>query len=330
MHGAEYLLVLISSAISVIYDYLLLIEVRGATWKILLEYVPLNREKRETALKKKREEYDKMREFYKDETESDYISEKERKVFKVIEADVYRTQPEYPLFHVKCIQTMLIRLLTIWHIRHPASGYVQGMNDLATPILAAFLLEYIDIDYNTFNVPKDFETRITEEQLRALEADVYYTLCKILEGIQDNYTNSQPGTHRSVNRIRELLKRIDNELLEHFENNEINLMQIVIRWVFCLLVREFPLKLGMRLFDTYMSDDEGFTALHCYVCLVLLTKWSAKIKKMPFNDMMIFLQNLPTKDWGEDDINMIIAEAYVYKSMFDSDTKVISAKNSVK
>lgn len=36
------------------------------------------------------------------------------------------------------------RILYIWAIRHPASGYVQGINDLVTPFFVVFLLEYID------------------------------------------------------------------------------------------------------------------------------------------------------------------------------------------
>lgn len=280
----------------------------------------MNRDKRESVLAKKREEYDRMRKYYQKETESDNFSEKERQSFKVIEADVHRTQPEYPLFHVKCIQEMLVRILTIWHMRHPASGYVQGMNDLTTPLVAVFLMDYINVDYDTFNVPSDLEKILSAEKLQELEADIYFCLCKILEGIQDNYTASQPGTFRSVNRIRDLLKRIDKGLLEHLESNEVNLIQIAVRWVFCLLIREFPLKLAIRLFDTYISDDEGFTNLHCYISVVLLTKWSPKLKKMQFHEIMLFLQNIPTKEWSEADINMVIAEAYVYKSMFEFDT----------
>lgn len=32
--------------------------------------------------------------------------------------------------------------------------------------------------------------------------------------------------------------------------------------------------------------------------------------------MMIFQQNMPTKDWAEEDLAMVIAEAYVYQSYF--------------
>ncbi|OBS83743.1 hypothetical protein A6R68_22258, partial [Neotoma lepida] len=35
------------------------------------------------------------------------------------------------------------RILFIWAIRHPASGYVQGINDLVTPFFVVFLSEYV-------------------------------------------------------------------------------------------------------------------------------------------------------------------------------------------
>jgi len=36
------------------------------------------------------------------------------------------------------------RVLYIWAIRHPASGYVQGLNDLITPLFVVFLTEYLE------------------------------------------------------------------------------------------------------------------------------------------------------------------------------------------
>ena len=35
------------------------------------------------------------------------------------------------------------RILYIWAIRHPASGYVQGINDLVTPFFVVFLSEFV-------------------------------------------------------------------------------------------------------------------------------------------------------------------------------------------
>jgi len=50
-----------------------------------------------------------------------------------------------PLFQQTTVQEMFERILFIWAIRHPASGYVQGMNDLVTPIYVIFLQEYLPI-----------------------------------------------------------------------------------------------------------------------------------------------------------------------------------------
>eukprot|EP00330_Aristerostoma_sp_ATCC50986_P006721 CAMPEP_0114590116 /NCGR_PEP_ID=MMETSP0125-20121206/12425_1 /TAXON_ID=485358 ORGANISM="Aristerostoma sp., Strain ATCC 50986" /NCGR_SAMPLE_ID=MMETSP0125 /ASSEMBLY_ACC=CAM_ASM_000245 /LENGTH=57 /DNA_ID=CAMNT_0001787403 /DNA_START=408 /DNA_END=581 /DNA_ORIENTATION=- len=52
------------------------------------------------------------------------LDEGEKKIFKLIHDDVHRTQPEFPLFHHKGMQEMMVRILYVWHIRHPASGYV--------------------------------------------------------------------------------------------------------------------------------------------------------------------------------------------------------------
>lgn len=41
------------------------------------------------------------------------------------------------------------RVLYIWAIRHPASGYVQGINDLVTPFFIVFLSEFIPDGENT-------------------------------------------------------------------------------------------------------------------------------------------------------------------------------------
>ena len=47
--------------------------------------------------------------------------------------------PLVGLFQQRCVQEMVERVLYIWAIRHPASGYVQGINDLVTPFLMVFL-----------------------------------------------------------------------------------------------------------------------------------------------------------------------------------------------
>jgi hypothetical protein len=46
---------------------------------------------------------------------------------------------------------MFERILYIWAMRHPASGYVQGINDLVTPFFVVFLQEIIPPGILFFN-----------------------------------------------------------------------------------------------------------------------------------------------------------------------------------
>lgn len=305
------------------------IDLRHIVWKILLKYVPLNRDNRESTISRKRAEYNSFKEMYYKHMNTNDLDLHEFKTFEIIKKDIHRTGPEYPIFRKEAIQSMMVRLLWVWNVRHPASGYVQGISDLTTPFLMAFVAEYYpELNLDTFAAPKDFEEIFTEEVIGKLEADIYWCLCKILDGILDNYTLSPTGgTHKTLNNIKEITKKIDCDLANHLEQNEVNFTIFSIRWIFCLLIREFPLKVGMRLFDTYIADEEGFSVLHTYVCVALLLKWSIKLKKMGFNDIMIFLQNMPTKDWGEKDVEVIIAEAFVFKSLYE-DTHGHFSQNS--
>lgn len=52
--------------------------------------------------------------------------------------------PQIALFQQKLVQELFERILFIWSIRHPASGYVQGINDLVTPFFIVFLQEVLE------------------------------------------------------------------------------------------------------------------------------------------------------------------------------------------
>lgn len=65
---------------------------------------------------------------------------------KIVLKDVPRTQPNYEIFKHPRIQEMLERILYIWNIRHPACGYVQGMNEIVTPLIIIFLSDYVKLD----------------------------------------------------------------------------------------------------------------------------------------------------------------------------------------
>lgn len=65
-----------------------------------------------------------MHYFSDEEKEEQERDESLKKIHKVIYFDVLRTQPDCGLVHEEKVQKLLQRVLRIWHIRHPSSGYV--------------------------------------------------------------------------------------------------------------------------------------------------------------------------------------------------------------
>ncbi|KAA1106339.1 GTPase-activating protein [Puccinia graminis f. sp. tritici] len=73
------------------------------------------------------------------------------------------------------------------------------------PFFKVFLTAYINgEEAELFDVG-----RLPAEALEAIEADSFWSLSKLLEGIQDNYIFAQPGIQRQLARMKELCERVD-------------------------------------------------------------------------------------------------------------------------
>lgn len=177
-------------------------EIRPTVWKLLMAYLPTNSDRRASTLERKRKEYDEyaLQAFQRAASLDTQLSHQ-------IHIDIQRTNAGMALYQQEATQKALERILYIWAIRHPASGYVQGINDLLTPFFQVFLAEHC-----TSTVDKCDMGALSTQALAELEADCYWCLCKLLDGIQDNYTHGQPGIHRQVLRMKELISRVDGTI----------------------------------------------------------------------------------------------------------------------
>ncbi|KEF54459.1 uncharacterized protein A1O9_09626 [Exophiala aquamarina CBS 119918] len=309
-------------------------EVRAITWQLLLGHLPTNSERRVATLERKRKEYlDAVHQAFNTATmasgNGSYTGLAglapqprvttgrsrglDEAVWHQVSIDVPRTNPHIPLYAFEATQRSLERILYVWAIRHPASGYVQGINDLATPFWQVFLGTYI----TDLNVESGMDPgQLPRPVLDAVEADTFWCLTKLLDGIQDNYIVAQPGIHRQVAALRDLTTRIDAGLAKHFEDEHIEYMQFSFRWMNCLLMRELNIRSVIRMWDTYMAEENGFSQFHLYVCAAFLVKWSDQLLKMNFQEILMFLQALPTKEWTEKDIELLLSEAFIWQSLF--------------
>lgn len=284
------------------------VTVRPTTWQLLCGYLPANIDRRQSTLDRKRDEYHNfVKQYYPTRYEDTYHD-----TFRQIHIDIPRTNPLIPLFQQPLVQEIFERILYIWAIRHPASGYVQGINDLVTPFFVVFLSAYVDGDLENHDV-----SQLPKETLDVIEADSFWCMSKLLDGIQDNYTFAQPGIQMKVNALRELIQRIDEPLNAHLEKNNVEYLQFAFRWMNNLLMREMPLRSTIRLWDTYLSVENGFASFHLYVCAAFLKNFSQEIiQENDFQGLMLLLQNLPTSNWDDQQISLLLAEAYRLEYMF--------------
>lgn len=246
----------------------------------------------------------------------------------------------------------LIRILYCWSIRRPASGYVQGINDLVCPFYQVFLSQH-DHGGGDGDGEGNYHLLLSDQVLWEVEADSFWCFSRLVDTIQDNYTFSQSGLTRQIARMRSLVARTDPALVEHLEDRHgLQFVQFAFRWVNCLLMREFPLPLIIRMWDTYLSEPPGregryyeekreerleekttkktpfsptndtvngvaIGEFHPYVCAALLLRWSAHLRSLESQEeIFLFLQSPPTAGWSVGDVEMLLSEAWILKSLY--------------
>ncbi|KAJ9583384.1 hypothetical protein L9F63_022250, partial [Diploptera punctata] len=246
------------------------VKMRAITWRLLSGYLPANFERRQQVLERKRLDYwNLVKQYYDTERDETY-----QDTYRQIHIDIPRMSPLIALFQQKTVQEMFERILFIWAIRHPASGYVQGINDLVTPFYVVFLQEVIPTDGDLDNWEV---STLSKEQRDIIEADSFWCLSKFLDGIQDNYIFAQLGIQHKVNQLKELIQRIDGPLHRHLQQHGVDYLQFSFRWMNNLLTRELPLHCTIRLWDTYLAESDGFASFQLYVCAAFLLHWRREL-----------------------------------------------------
>jgi len=228
------------------------------------------------------------------------------------------------------VQALMERVLFVWAVRQPASGYVQGINDVLLPLMVVSLTDRLGRPVGALE--PGMLGALDEEQLAEVEADCYWCITKILSEIFDHYTHGQPGIQRMVKRLKVVVRRIDAPLSAHLEGQGIDLFHTAFRWIMCLMVRELPMVCCIRLWDTLIAESAaavqqrgalggscgsaGFEALLVYFCACFTVYFSVRLLAMDFEAITFFLQQMPTDGFSEAEVEVLLGEAYVMKSLF--------------
>eukprot|EP01088_Endostelium_zonatum_P015319 TRINITY_DN3699_c0_g1_i1.p1 TRINITY_DN3699_c0_g1~~TRINITY_DN3699_c0_g1_i1.p1 ORF type:complete len:430 (-),score=85.52 TRINITY_DN3699_c0_g1_i1:21-1310(-) len=287
---------------------------RPIIWKILVGYLPTNKERRQAVLQRKRSEYKEgIKQYNSESSPSEERTVDDYNNIKQIKKDLHRPHSTLPLLQLKEVQDTEQRILYLWSSKHPASGYVQGMNDLVVCFWLVFLSEFLEGDFSEYNLKL-----ASKEDLLAVEADTYWCFALLMNNIQDHYTANQPGIQRQINQFERLIYACKKNLFNHLKSNGVISNMYAYRWMNNLLTREIPVELVPRMWDTYFSEESNaWEEFHVFVSAGLLMRFGEEVeRKKNLEGLVLFLQRLPTEDWSERDVEELLSEAYLLKSRY--------------
>lgn len=286
---------------------------RATVWRLFLDYEPVNSTIRESTLQHKRNDYFDCVDRVFSQPQRHLWTNSQKQTESQILRDLPRTSNA--LLRTERVMLIFTRILFVWSVRHPASGYVQGMNDLLKPFFFVFLADKRSGDVSQVEHLENLD-EFSDDVMKEIEADCFWCFSKLLDGLQDLYTKDQPGLYKMLDSLSTVIERVDPNLANHIKEEDIQYQEFAFRWMNCLLVREFSTALIFRLWDSYLSNHHKISYTHVYTCAALLTKMSGILSKASHSDFVIQIQSIDPEQWSVADMDEIIAQAYVYEKMF--------------
>jgi len=273
--------------------------IRSEVWKYLLKYYPWDStaQQRKTIREAKALEYN----LYKSqwvsitpEQETHHSKFRTRKTR--IEKDVWRTDREQLMFKEKKGPGLrkLHDILMSYCFFNFDLGYVQGMNDLLSPIL--LLLDD--------------------------EVDSFWCFKGLMDMMEANFHKDQNGMHTQLVQLEKLLHCMDPVLHTYLQSVDCLNMYFCFRWILITFKREFKLNDIQRLWEVCWTSHLH-PKFHLFVALAVLITHREKIlsQKMRFDDILRFTNDLAGTLNAEELLKMGEALFLNFERITDDDVK---------
>jgi hypothetical protein len=275
---------------------------KAAAWRIILEYCSKVKSQRDLSLLLQRGEYEQLK-------QKVFSRELDERIIRLIRSDVrQRTYPNLIVFRKECVQEAMIRVLYLWLMNHPECGYTTGMSLLVAPFFTVYLSQYYPVDPVSFNVPDEDPH---PSLLEMVEADSYWSLKLFLDRLPDLLKPESSLVSRIITRVQEILNRTEPRLMSHFMQENLELESVCRRWVTYIFVREFPLGVTLRVWDAFISEPVEPVGLCIYISAALLILYKDQILSKNAQEIVGLLLNLPTENWTESDVLILLSHAYL-------------------
>lgn len=240
------------------------------------------------------------------------------RTLRQIDMDLPRTHPETPIFHIPEVRSSMRRILYIYGMLNPKKNYVQGMNEILTPLLVVFLSDRIkgtnEKELEQFLERTSLQGCFSEKGLDNAEADVFWAFTELVNLVEDNFVCDHPGILRRVELLEQIVTQVDPALAAHLSKVGVEFLQFSFRWMNCLLMRELPFKLVVHLWDALLAEEDGMKDVHVYICAAMMVRFSEELQMKDFEDSIIFLQHLPTAGWSTHDVDEMVSQACMWKA----------------
>jgi hypothetical protein len=264
---------------------------RGTVWRLLLDYEPINRSLCAEVLGHKRLDYVDCLDRVYGEPHRRLWTPYQREILAQIRRDLPRSQ--FALVRNQAIQKLFERVLFVWAVRHPACGYVQGMNDVVFPLFFVLLGQHADASHVHDHVADI--AWLPDAQARELEADCFWCFSRLMECLQDLYTKEQPGVRKMLTLLEQIVRKNSPELAAWIQKEAINYQEFAFRWMNCLLIRELRLGSVLRLWDCYVSNHRKIATTHVFVCAAL----APRLIGLTHSEFVVTIQRLSPGSWTQ-------------------------------
>ena len=285
-------------------------KMRARVWRLFLDYEPISSDIADATLEHKRKDYFDCLDRLFSAAQQQLWTSSQKQTLRQISIDLPRTPLE--LLRNERVNLLFQHVLFVWAVRHPASGYVQGMNDILLPFFFVFVAERLGEALETVAARRDVDC-LSDEVLSEVEADCFWCFGKLLDGIQDVFTKDQPGLYRMIDALDEVIRKVEPTLAEWMARENIRLCNFAVRWMNCLLVREFPMAMLFRVWDLFMSDHSKIAPMQVYVCAAMMHVLAPELIELPEPEFVMKIQSLTPTYWTQEKVETILAQSFVYE-----------------
>ena len=280
---------------------------RPLIWKSLIGFYPLNN------LEQWKDETINKSKIYKDLLKKyDYYpknikEEQDKNLIDQINKDLPRTRFDCD-FYVNNSNNYdtLRRILFLYANEHSDVHYIQGMNEIIAIIFYIF--------------SKDDNPFIEKYK----ESDSYFIFEKLMEEIKDifimeNINYSQLFIKEQIEQIKKILKKIDLELINYFEDIGVEIDNFVMRWLLVLFAQEFTMDVAVNFYDRVFTQKNKIKFI-CYISAAIIEKNRNTLIKLDNGGIMEWAQELQNK-MNEIDITNIVQLALKIQKQYNKNEK---------